>query len=498
MAQDFTPSPQQIDFFDFVDTGTGSAVLEAVAGAGKSTTLLEAVRRMDGDVFLGAFNTRIAKELSDKANERGIWREGVRFATMHSAGYKAWMYKYKDCKLDNKKVQRILDAAMIKKPEIADVVSAVLKMVSIGKQTLIEASNTQAWLDIIDRYNLDESIPEDIDPIRVANLAAWTFNQSHKQCPTIIDFDDMIYAPVAYRIRMLQNDWVLLDEAQDTNPARRALARKMLRPGGRLVAVGDSGQAIYAFTGADTGALDLIAEEFNAIRLPLTVSYRCPQAVVAEAQRYMPHIQAHPSAPLGQVEHLEATTEGTTWWETKGMLPTDAILCRYTKPLVEQAYAMLRKGVACRVEGRDIGSGLIQLVKRWKVRTLTALEGKLDLWLAREAQKAAMKNDETRLRNATDKVETINIFIARCRQLNKTDLQDLIEEIERLFADEVTGVTVLSTIHKAKGREWGRVFLLITTGMGRPSRQEWEIKSEICCDYVARTRSKEYLGYVRI
>lgn len=496
MAQ-FIPSPQQIDFFDFVDTGTGSAVLEAVAGAGKSTTLLEAVRRMDGDVFLGAFNTRIAKELSDKANERGIWRKGVRFATMHSAGYKAWMWVYKDCKLDNKKMAKIMDEAMTKRPDIEPVLGAVLKMVSIGKQTLINPDDSQAWLDIIERYNLDESIPEDIEPTRVANLAGWTFKKSYKQCPTLIDFDDMIYAPVAYRIRMLQNDWVLLDEAQDTNPARRALARRMLKPGGRLVAVGDSGQAIYAFTGADTGALDLIAEEFNAIRLPLTVSYRCPQLVVKEAQKYMPHIEAHPDAPMGEVEYLE-TPEGTTWWETKGMLPTDAILCRYTKPLVEQAYAMLRKGHACRVEGRDIGSGLIQLAKRWKVKTLTALEGKLEIWLTREAQKAAMKDDETRLRNATDKVETLNIFIARCRQLNKTDLQDLIDEIERLFADDVTGVTVLSTIHRSKGREWPRVFLLLPTGMRRPAKQEWEVKAENCCDYVARTRSISYLGYVRI
>jgi hypothetical protein len=42
MRNEITWSPQQTAFLDFVEHGTGSCVLEAVAGAGKSTTIVEA------------------------------------------------------------------------------------------------------------------------------------------------------------------------------------------------------------------------------------------------------------------------------------------------------------------------------------------------------------------------------------------------------------------------------------------------------------------------
>jgi len=66
----------------------------------------------------------------------------------------------------------------------------------------------------------------------------------------MLDFDDQLYLPLLWKLRLFQNDFVFIDEAQDTNPVRRALAKLALRPGGRLIAVGDPRQAIYGFTGA--------------------------------------------------------------------------------------------------------------------------------------------------------------------------------------------------------------------------------------------------------
>ena len=97
----------------------------------------------------------------------------------------------------------------------------------------------------------------------------------------------MIYMPLIKRMKFWGFRWVFVDEAQDTNPARRAMIRAMLAPGGRVVAVGDRHQAIYGFAGADADSLDLIAADFNASRLPLTTTYRCPQAVVSFAQQWV-------------------------------------------------------------------------------------------------------------------------------------------------------------------------------------------------------------------
>ena len=51
----------------------------------------------------------------------------------------------------------------------------------------------------------------------------------------------------------------------------------------------------------------------------------------------------------------------------------DAILCRNTKPLVKIAFNLIKRGIPCHVEGRDIGAGLIKLVDRFeKARSVTS------------------------------------------------------------------------------------------------------------------------------
>ncbi len=202
----------------------------------------------------------------------------------------------------------------------------------------------------------------------------------------VMDFDDQLYLPLIGNARMWQNDVVLVDEAQDTNVARRLLARKMLRPGGRLVAVGDPHQAIYGFTGADNDALDLIVKDFGCTRMPLNVSYRCARAVVRHAQDVVSHIHASPDAPEGTVGAMDhvAFERLPAAMLTAGV----AVLCRNVAPLVDAAFKMIRRGIGCRVEGREIGQGLINLANRWKsVKTLPALADKLSDYLARETSK---------------------------------------------------------------------------------------------------------------
>src|SRR5258708_36261347 len=83
----------------------------------------------------------------------------------------------------------------------------------------------------------------------------------------IIDFDDMILFPLVKNLRVkFGKDLLFLDEAQDLSRARQALAKKFIKPGGRIVIVGDDRQAIYGFSGADAAALDNLTESMQAIR----------------------------------------------------------------------------------------------------------------------------------------------------------------------------------------------------------------------------------------
>ncbi len=329
---------------------------------------------------------------------------------------------------------------------------------------------------------------------------------SNERAPDLIDFDDMIYLPVVNKsMRVWQNDWLQCDECQDTNNARRALARKMLRPGGRAVFVGDPAQSVYGFVGADCDAMELIKKDFGCIELPLTISYRCPRSVVREAQALVSHIEASDTAPEGvvrscrQADLLPTVQPGEINGNRATRIPPvetltaqDAILCRKTAPLVSLAFALIRAGMPCHVEGREIGAGLIALTKRWKgIKTATALRTKLEEYRDRETAKLMAKGAETRAEALADRVECLLVLSEGC-----DTVACIQEKVERLFADGAPTLT-LSTCHRAKGREWSRVFIL-----GRyeymPSpwaRQEWQIEQERNLIYVAITRAKHELVY---
>jgi DNA helicase-2/ATP-dependent DNA helicase PcrA len=148
----------------------------------------------------------------------------------------------------------------------------------------------------------------------------------------------------------------------------------MLKPGGRLIAVGDPYQAIFGFTGADNDSLDQIRRAFNAITLPLNASFpvpaggrgSCPE--VGEPHRAGGDGSGREVRTIKYAELVEASE--------KALDGRDAILCRKTAPLLELAFSLIRRGVGCRVEGRDIGTQLVNLIRKYKVKSsLTSAGG---------------------------------------------------------------------------------------------------------------------------
>jgi superfamily I DNA/RNA helicase len=287
-----------------------------------------------------------------------------------------------------------------------------------------------------------------------------------------------------------------VDEAQDTNASRRALALRMLKRGGRLVAVGDRHQAIYGFTGADADALDLIAKAVNAVEMPLTVTYRCPKSVVKYAQNWVSHITAHESAPEGSVVQVPL---GTSLLDI--VKQGDSVLCRFNAPLVKYAYALISKGIPTKIEGRDIGAGLKALARRWKVKSFSTFLTRLEDYAERETAKFRAKEQESRAVAIEDKVECLKLLIARINEVSPnclSPIETLCAEIDNIFNENVSGdVVLLSSIHKSKGREWDRVYWL-QTGPSKWARKEWEIQQEDNLCYVAATRAKAELLLIQV
>lgn len=511
-------SPQQLAVFHAIQNDSDSLIVEAVAGSGKTTTLVricEIVAQLfpRHSVAFAAYNKAIATEIGAKLLAAIGANRNIRSGTFHSFGFAAIRRAFPDVKVDKDGKKW---AQIVKLEEIDDEYQAFVRtLVSLAKQAAVGVlcafEDLSTWQALVDRHDLHEKLVEEDGEddgitleMRVAQgiqMALRCLRRSVSMDRVIIDFDDMLYAPLVHNLRMWQNDLVLIDEGQDTNPARRALARKMLRPGGRLVAVGDRHQAIYGFTGADSDALDLIASEFNARRLPLTVTYRCPKAVVDVAHRWVSHIEAHETAPQGSVRSVELgdflklpATEFTY---------LDAILCRNTKPIVEMAFTLLRRGIPCHVEGRAIGEGLIQLSRRWKSATTAGeLRERLREYRQREMERLMARGQEQKAGLLDDRVATLLVVMEDVP--DDEGLQMVWQRLNTLFQDTEEGEppkgVTLSTIHRAKGREWQRVWWL---GLNRyqPSpfaRQAWQAEQEDNLCYVAATRAKRELVFVNV
>lgn len=471
-------SSHQTTIFDFASSGTGNAVVKAVAGSGKTTTMVEALRRVAphlSKVFL-AFSKAIQVELQSR---------GVNAKTFHGLCFVPVTRALGIKAVSADKVRDIIDARM--GDDEAKMYGAfVSKLVGLGKNQgigcLIEDTE-QNWSDLAQHHDL-ELDNENADYAKALRYASEVLQISNVS-PSL-DFDDLLYLAVKNGIQLPKFDFVVVDEAQDTNAIQRAILRKVMKPTSRLIAVGDDAQAIYGFRGSDSDSLNLIVSEFDAVELPLTVSYRCPTSVVAHARKWVSHIEAAPGAPEGSVTSLGDA------WKAKQFVPHDLVVSRTTRPLISLAYMLLQARVPVRIMGKEIGQGLKALIKRMNAKGVDNLTMKLEIYTAREVEKARAKKQDQKVEAIQDKTACILFLIRSLKETNRTvpALNDLIDQ---LFSD-LKNTVVLATIHKAKGLEADRVYWLNSSKCpAQWARQPWQQEQERNLCYVATTRAKKEL-----
>ena len=503
MVRTFKPSVQQQAIFDFAMGGRGSAIIIAVAGSGKSTTMIQMLPLFPENcsVHMFAFNTPIAAELKEKitrlADETGRAFRGVRASTFHSVGYAAVIKKLglpRDKVAPDGKKMMTLAKELLGEIEYELYASFSCKLVGLAKGQgfgAIMPADEGAWLEMIrhhDMYLDDEDATEE----RAVEIARQLLRKSNEVARAgIIDYDDQLYLPLLWRCRLWQNDVVIIDEAQDTNPVRRAIAKLALKPGGRLFAVGDPRQAIYGFTGASHDALDLIKSEFRCVELPLTVSYRCSAAVGAQARTLVDYFQTAPGAAPGTVADVslkDAMAGGLLGSE-------DAVLCRNTAPLIDLAFNLIGKGIGCAIMGRDIAANLVNLIKRQKAKGIPNLCDKLAAYREREVAKFTARGEEAKAEAVSDRVACILTVVDHLSE-NERTVPLLIAKIESMFADGGK-VLQLATVHKVKGKEYRNVAILKPELMpSKWARQEWQYNQELNLQYVAWTRPTDGLFFL--
>ena len=76
--------------------------------------------------------------------------------------------------------------------------------------------------------------------------------------------------------------------------------------------------------------------------------------------------------------------------------------------------------------------------------------------------------------------------------------QELVDKINIIFNGDATDAVELSTIHKAKGLEADNVYILQPSLMpSKFANKEWEKKTERNLIYVAYTRAKKTLNFMK-
>ena len=102
----FKPSPYQQNVFNFISNGSGHAVIEAVAGSGKTTTIVQALEMIPANksVLFLAFNKSVVDELKTKVPRH------VEVSTYHSTGFRALRFTLRGRRInvDIKSLKRYL------------------------------------------------------------------------------------------------------------------------------------------------------------------------------------------------------------------------------------------------------------------------------------------------------------------------------------------------------------------------------------------------------
>jgi DNA helicase-2/ATP-dependent DNA helicase PcrA len=469
--------------FQFVSTASGNAIVVAVAGSGKSTTIVEAMKLARGETIFLAFNKAIADELKQR---------GVNGRTFHSLVFGPVV---RSCRQDGPtmdKLRRILrDEFSFSDRKLygsfAERMVGLARGMGIGVEGMLPDTDEQ-WIALAAHHDLEPDSDE-ADFGEAIEFARQLFALCCAD--PRVDFDDMLYRAVKDNINLPKFDFVFVDEAQDTNPIQRAILRKILKPTGRLIAVGDPAQAIYGFRGADSNALGLLAAEFDCTELPLSITYRCPTKVVDYARQWVGHIQAREGAPEGVVKDL-----GTDW-NPLDFVAGDLVVCRKTAPLITAALRFIRAGVPVQVLGKDIGEGLKSLIRKMNAANVDQLGEKLEQYRQREVAKAMKDEDEAKIEAINDKVGVLLFMLDNLLEDRRT-INDLEIGIDYLFKDKQRAVT-FCTGHKSKGLEAERVFWL-----GRSecpamwARKDHQRQQEINLCYVITTRAMRELYFMEL
>ena len=503
----FEATEEQSKFFDFIEHGSGNAVIKASAGSAKTSTIENCLKYIPEDkkVLFIAFNVSVRDEIQkDVARDRAI----TKITTFHGLGYtfvlnnldhKPEIYEYKYKKFINDHIDQLTSFKETKS------LKALRTQYIRNINRLVEYARYYCVMKPKDIANLT-NIYSDIVLIRdeaevVSEVLKWGQNET-----SIIDYTDMIWLPYVLNMesKAIKFDYVFVDEAQDVTVAEEKLVEKVKGRGCRFVAVGDENQRINVWCGASKAAMDNFKNAPNTKLFKLSTSFRIPKIGERLVHENFPDIEIHSA---------ENAIEGAIRYDVSPSTigERSMVLCRNLAPLLKSMLSVMRMNKTCYLKGWENELELFQnIVKEYKStyidRKMLTTDGffpqlyktmfqKIDLLVEHHglSYDEALVNDS--ILDFYDKILSLDVL---SEGLSTTE--ELMEKLNIIFSkdNDTKDAIIFSTVHKAKGLEADNVFIVRPSLMPNPyAHADWEVEAERNLQYVAYTRFKQTLNFIK-
>lgn len=468
-------------------------LINASAGSGKTTMLLQLLEVTKERTLFLAFNKSIQEEITQKMESRGLIQGKA--LTLHSLGLMAIRHYKKQIEIKESKKFEILKILQKENPNYFK-----MRWEDKSKLNLLLCD-----INDVSRMFLTDSLNEIANymcimdkPIEITLKlkVLWEklikirdkFDQT--QGLLYIDFIDMIYLPVKYDLYIpIEPVYLFIDELQDLSLLQHTLVKNLLKQGHikRFIGVGDYKQSIYLFGGSLSNSMDILKQYPNVQEFPLNTCYRCSQRIIDKANEVY-RVMDYGRNTLGVVEEIT---------EVSKIKDKSMIVCRNTAPIIELYFLLLKKNKNCYIKGEDILNGVTKFLTPYKYLTVVEATRKIKQELA-DFKKD--RTDEGRIKYFLLK-ENFKIF----KILSENYVYDmfvtidtLINKFKGLFFQKENAI-MLCTIHKSKGLEADVVYILNENLIpSKFAKSKEQLIQEQNLKYVARTRAKNELYFLNI
>lgn len=454
--------------------------VEAGAGTGKTSTLRAAAEAMRGrrGVYL-AYNRLTAQDA------HGTFPAGVVTSTAHSAAFRSLGHRY---------ARRLSAAGAQTSRQQADLLGIygrtyVTRSLGLtpGQLARLAMGAVKQFCQSDRRELVDADVPTLpgvtgeahaalVDVVLPWARAAWADLQHDDEAGRgQLRFAHDHYLKLwALTDPYLQVDYLMFDEAQDANPVIEAIVRRQTHA--QVIAVGDSAQQLYAWR----GAVDALARFPADARLQLTQSWRFGPAIADEANKWL-ELLGSTMRLVGAPGQPSRVGPFAGW--------PDAVLCRTNAAAFGEALEAMTAGLRVGMAGG--GRKIQSLAEACRELQNGQTTGHPELFVfsswgeVRDYVEDA--NDAGDLRALVSIIDDhgADAVIAAARRLVDLEGRDRTAPVD----------LIVSTGHKAKGREWRAVrvggdYVEPTDPAGRPGPVE---RAECNAAYVTVTRAREFL-----